>query len=813
MRPIACHHPDWNTMRSRLILTSPLARLTFALVANLAITTATAQTPPTSDRSNPAAASQSVFQNSDPPGGQSASAGAQASGAAGTTMAPMDAGAPQRPTLTNGRAAPYDPRAIGNRAVTTEPGRAVQGPPELPAVAALERSEFQDFIEKSIGKLLPRFGANLFSGSPSTFAPVDNVPITADYLIGPGDEIRIRVWGQVEGESRSMVDRDGNIDVPKVGTLAVAGVRMDALEGHIRAAIERNFRNFELNVTLGTLRSIQIFVVGQARRPGSYTVSALSTLVTALFASGGPNATGSMRRIQLKRNDKLITEFDVYDFLARGDKSKDARLLAGDVIFIPTEGPQVALSGSVKVPAVFELKESTSLRALVDLAGGLTATARGQKAMVERIDDRRVRRVEEFTLDEAGLDKPVKDGDLVSILPISPRFENAVTLRGNVAMPLRYPYRDGMRISDLIPEREALVVPDYFLKRNLITRLDAIDEKQRSAVEIKNANQLIAEFQRAVAEINWDYAVIERLDLHDLSQKLYPFNLGKAVIDHDPAQDLTLQPGDVVTIFSKADFGVPLNRRTVNVVLEGEFNSPGVYTAKPGESLRQMVSRTGGLGPDSYLFGAVFTRESTRVTQQKALDEVINRMEADLQRSSVNKAQNAQPSDSASVAQEIALQQAQISRLRQLKAEGRIILNLPESPRLSDLPDLQLENGDRLQLPPKPATINVLGSVYNTGSFVHRPGQRVDEYLQTAGGPLRSADAGATYVLRADGSVLSKRQASWGSRFDSITLMPGDSIVVPEDYEHTTWMKSLREYSQIFFQFALGAAAIKVLKN
>ncbi len=791
-------------MRSRLISLSPFARLVFALVANLIIVVAaSAQIPTAQERANQAASQPSATSTAAPAGGQTGGAGN------GTP----EAGVAHRPSLSSGSSGPADPRTIAGPQGAADPGRTA-GITTAPITApVLERSEFQDFIEKSTGKLLPRFGANLFVGAPSTFAPVDNVPITSDYLIGPGDEIRIRVWGQVEGDSRSVVDRNGNIDIPKIGTVAVAGVRMDILEGHIRAAIERNFRNFDLNVSLGALRSIQIFVVGQARRPGSYTVSALSTLVTALFASGGPNATGSMRRIQLKRNDKLVTEFDVYDFLARGDKSKDARLLAGDVIFIPTEGPQVALSGSVKVPAVFELNESTSLRALVDLAGGLTATARGQKAMVERIDDRRVRRVEEFTLDEAGLNRPVKDGDLVSILPISPRFENAVTLRGNVAMPLRYPFREGMRISDLIPEREALVVPDYYLRRNLITRVDAIGDKERAAIEVKNASQLVTDFQRSFAEINWDYAVIDRLDLSDLSQKLYPFNLGKAVIEHDPSQNLTLQPGDVVTIFSKTDFGVPLSKRTVTVVLEDEFNAPGVYTAKPGETLRQLVTRTGGLGPDAYLFGAVFRRESTRVTQQKALDEVINRMEADLQRSSVNKVQNSQATDTASVAQEIAVQQAQLARLRQLKAEGRIILNLPDNPRLSDLPDLPLENGDRLQVPPKPATINVLGSVYNTGSFVHRTGQRVDEYLQAAGGPLRSADAGATYVLRADGSVLSKRQSSWVSRFDSLALMPGDSIVVPEDYEHTTWMKSLRDYSQIFFQFGLGAAALKVLKN
>ena len=735
---------------------------------------------------------------------------------------------PARPTLSSGNPVPVDPRQFGGRpgAPGNEgqqgltPGQ-TQGATANPALPPLETSEFQIFIQQSTGKLLPRFGANLFTGSPSTFAPVESIAMPPDYRVGPGDEIRIRVWGQLDGESRGMVDRNGNIDIPKIGTVPVAGVRMDALESHIRAAIGRNYRNFELNVTLGQLRSVRIFVVGHARRPGSYTVSALSTLVSALFASGGPSATGSMRQVQLKRGGKVVTEFDVYDFLAKGDQSKDAQLLSGDVIFIPPEGPQVALSGSVRVPGIYELKGAGSLKEVIDLAGGLTATARGQKAMLERIDNRRGRQVEEFDLTEAGLARPVKDGDLVSVLAISPKFDNAITLRGNVAMPLRYPFKTGMRIADLIPEREALIVPDYYLRRNLATRIEApIDaqrtglDAQRSAVEVKNANQLMVEMQRGATEINWDYAVIERLNPEDLSTALIPFDLGRAVLQRDATHNLTLQAGDVVTVFSKADFGVPLAKRPVTVVLEDEFKVPGLYRAEPGETLRQLVARAGGLGPNAYLFGAVFTRESTRINQQKTLDETLSRMEADLQRASVTKSQNAVTTDAATLAQETAAQQASIARLRQLKATGRIVLNLPENPTLADIPDLALENGDRLQIPARPATVNVLGSVYSTGAFVHTSGRRLSDYLQAAGGPVRTADAGATYVIRANGSLVSRRQTGWlFGGFDNLALAPGDSVVVPEDFEHTTWTKTLRDYSQILFQFGLGAAAIKVLKN
>lgn len=705
-----------------------------------------------------------------------------------------------------------DDRAPGPRGRSEAAGdergeqrRASPAPSVQPDAGPLQRSEFQDFVAQSTGRLLPRYGANLFSNVPSTFAAVENIPVTPDYVIGPGDEVQIRVWGQIDGEHRVVVDRDGTINIPKIGTLNVSGIKFQELQGYVRGAISRNYRNFDLSVTLGQLRSIQIFVVGQARRPGSYTVSSLSTLVSALFASGGPSSTGTMRNIQLKRGDRVVTEFDVYGFLAKGDKSSDARLLPGDVIYIPPEGPLVALSGSVKVPGIYELKDVTSLSDVISLAGGFTTTAAGQRVLLERIEDRRARRVDEFMLDTAGLSRPVKDGDLISISAISPRFDNAVTLRGNVAVPLRYPFRPGMRISDLIPEKEALIAPDYYTRRNLATRVIPQGEEQA---------QILNDIRRASPEVNWDYALVERLDSNDLSPTLLPFDLGKAVLQRDAGHNLLLKPGDVVTVFSKGDFGVPVSRRTNLVVLEDEFRSPGIYKAEPGETLRQLVSRVGGMTQNAYLFGAVLTRESTRIAQQKSLDDSINRLELDAQRNLALKAQSGLTTDSESIAQQAAAQQSVLNRLRQLRASGRIILSHTGDGSLKDIPDLPLENGDRLQVPSRPSTVSVFGAVYNEGAFVYKPDQRLADYLRQAGGPTRVADAGATYVLRADGSVISKRQSTWLiGGFDGEVLMPGDAIVVPEDFDRTTWTKTLKDWGQILYQFGLGAAALKVIRQ
>ena len=693
-------------------------------------------------------------------------------------------------------------------APAVQPGLApqVQQPVAALQPDAAQRNEFQDFVAQSLGRYLPLFGFNLFAGVPSTFAPVDSIPVTPDYVVGPGDEILIRAWGQVDIDYRAVVDRNGLINIPRVGNVNVAGIRYQELSGYLRTAIGRIFRNFQLNVTLGQLRSIQIFVVGHARRPGSYTVSSFSTLVNAVFASGGPSPKGSMRRIQLKRADRTVTEFDLYDLLLKGDKSKDAQLLPGDVIYIPPVGSLAAASGSVNEPAIYELKGSTTLNDFIQLSGGLSTTAEGRRVTLERIKDRKTRTVEEFTLEDTGLAREMKDGDLVRVYAISPRFENAVTLRGTVANPGRYPWREGLRVRDIIPDRESLIVPDYWQRQNRV-----------SDVLIAGQQRLRVDVRRSYDEINWDYAVIERLDRSDLTPLLITFNLGRAIVDGDQSNNVPLRPGDVVTIFSKADIQVPIARQTKYVRLEGEFVAPGFYQILPGETLRQLVARVGGFTGNAYLFGSEFTRESTREFQQRRLDEAIDFLEKEIQRTLAASAGGAVEKEDVEGARVRAEGQVQlISRLRQARATGRIVLELPtEQPQMKDLPELALEDGDRFIVPSRPSTVAVVGAVYNQNAFIYRTDQRVSDYLTRAGGPTKDADTGSIYVVRADGSVISQRQSSsfFGGGVTGELLTPGDAIIVPEDLQKWRFTKSLKDWTQILYQFALGVAGLKVLKD
>jgi polysaccharide export outer membrane protein len=689
------------------------------------------------------------------------------------------------------------------------------------------KSEFQAFVAKSTGVTLPLYGFDLFSKEASTYAPVDNIPVTPDYTIGPGDELLLHIWGQIESIQSVVVDRNGMISIPKVGQVSVVGVRYQNLQAHIKAAISKIFRNFEVDVSLGKLRSIQVFVVGQALLPGNYTVSSLSTLVNALFASGGPSAKGSMRHIQLKRSGKVVTEFDMYDLLLKGDKSKDVQLLSGDVIYIPGVGPTVAVSGSVNTPAIYELKGNESLSDLLILSGGLTNVAAGQKVTVERIRDRGLRLVKEFQLDALGLAQSISDGDLVVVRPISPEFENAVTLRGNVAglHAGRHPWREGLRITDLIPNKAALLTDNYWALQNqsvgpiksqndtqIKSQNDTQNDTQKMQTGDVQSNVLRENLRNKVAEINWDYASIERLDRNDLTTKIIPFNLAKAMLQDDE-QNIELQAGDVITLFSKQDIQSPIAKRSLFVILEGEFKTPGMYQVRPGETLRQLVLRHGGITSQASLSAAEFTRESARLAQQKRLDDMTERMESEIVRTASRRSSSAiAPADAQRAIQEAKQQESLVEKMRAVKALGRIVLEMPsQAATLDDLPDIALEDGDRLYIPSLSSTVTVMGTVYNHNTFIYKQGLTVNDYLEKAGGPTRDGDADEVYLVRANGLVFSKRQTSMLgiSSFGGRKTMPGDTIIVPEKLERYNLTKDLISWSQVFYQFMVGVSALK----
>jgi protein involved in polysaccharide export with SLBB domain len=758
-------------------------------------------------------------------------------------------------------------------------------PPEPP-------TDMQRLAAASTGERLPVFGSDLFQNAPSTFAPADQIPVLADSVIAPGDQLLVRLWGPENFNGQLTVDNSGSIYIPNVGAIHVAGFRADQLQAQISNELQHSFKNFNLSVNLGHLHSIQVYVVGEARRPGAYTVSAMSTLLNVLFVSGGPNARGSMRHIQVRRGNAIAGEFDLYDLLLRGDKANDIRLEPNDTIFIPTVGPQVAVAGSVRHPAIYELRGPTTVGDLIDLAGGFTEVSAKAQISLERVEDNQMRAAMTVTLDDGGRAMKLQDGDILFANHISSAFSQSVTIRGNLANPGRFPWHAGMHLSDIIPDRMSLLTPDYWQNRNRLgmpvpmfkplepqssqpatteygsSQTDQATSSMTTENHSSNSNASVppigtgqgastagrvlngstaaqgnasspgepgnadstvnrgtlADEQQAARqfenmgrrntidipapEINWSYAVIERLDPKTLKNSLVPFNLGKLVIDNDASQNLELQPGDIVTILSQADVHGPQDEQTKYVRLEGEINGAGVYSVGPNESLDELVQRAGGLSSSAYLYGSSFTRESARIFQQQRLDEYISSLSVSMQRDAA--VRTASAVDPSALAEE----QGIISQMRKLRATGRIVLEFrPASRGTASIPHIPLEDGDVFSVPSRPSMVAVIGSVYGQNVFLYNPKNTVQDYLKLAGKPSRTADMKHAFIIRADGSILSRDRTAgaWKNNFETTHINPGDSIVVPEKPIKPSAFRQIMEYSQLFSQFALGAAAISVV--
>jgi protein involved in polysaccharide export with SLBB domain len=681
-------------------------------------------------------------------------------------------------------------------------------------------SQFQQFVLQATGHLLPVYGRDLFD-RPQSYVADSSAPAPSNYILGPGDSVHLQVWGGVEFNETMTIDRNGQISLPRVGALTLAGVRLGDAETTIRNKLGTTFTNFSLNANLDRLRTIQVYVVGQVRQPGTHNLSSLSTLVNALFASGGPTSNGSMRNIQLKRGDRLVTSLDLYDFIGKGDKSRDVPLQAGDVIVIPPVGPRVAITGALDRSAIYELKSEggreTTLNDILSINGGVPVLASTGKAILERVvpGQNPPRQLTDLVLSSGGLQERLRDGDVITLFPISPAFSNVVTLQGNVAAPLRYRWFPGMKIRDLIPEKEALITADYYQRKNLLV------QNAEKIIDSRDAGNNIATRVRGIVDqINWEYAVVERLDSERLRTQLIPFNLGAAVIRGDASQNLLLQPGDVVTVLSERDLRLPVERKSRLVRVEGEVAAPGVYEILPGETIAQLIYRLGGLTSQAYVYGTEFDRVSVRERQQVNLDLLIRRVEQQTQSQAAFIAANRTSTDAAAIIQQQqASGRAQLEALRKLKSNGRVALELdPAITTVAALPDLPLEDGDRILVPARPGFVSVVGAVNNENVYVYKPGRTVAEVLKSAG-VREEADPKEMFVLRADGSIVAAKERSgfFGSNFESLALMPGDAVFIPEKLDRETarnyLARQVRDYTGILSQLGLSLAAFAVLKD
>ncbi len=538
--------------------------------------------------------------------------------------------------------------------------------------------EFERHVQRLPGSGdAKRLGIDLINGIVGADDSGGNSPLVpGDYLLQPGDELALTLWGSVDADLRLLIDRSGRISIPRVGTVMVAGVRYAELPDLLTRRVGQVFKNFQLSVTLGQLRGIRVFVTGFVTRPGVVMVNSLSTLSQALLRAGGPAAAGSFRNVQLRRGRDTVATFDLYDLLLAGDRTGDRLLQPDDVIHVGPIGSMVALIGSVNRAAIFELKPGETISDVLRMAGGFSAVADTSRLALERMADRA--------------------GTRVSLMPM-------------------------------------------------------------------------------------------------------PASTGQALAN-----------GDVLRAFNAVDLSqstVPQNKR---VRVEGEVLKPGEYVLPPDSTLADALAAAGGLSRSAYLFGTEFNRESVRATQRQNYERALRDFETDLVRAPVT--QRAGSADeAAALASVTAAGTKLLEKLRAVQPTGRLVLQLQPGARA--LPEMTLEDGDRLYIPPRPNTVGVFGSVFSAGSYLFGSGRTVGEYLRLAGGATRRADESSVFVVRANGTVRSSlADSNWysrGNRIGDLPTEPGDTVFVPDEINRTSWVQDAKDWTQILYQFGLGIAGLK----
>jgi polysaccharide biosynthesis/export protein len=724
---------------------------------------------------------------------------------------------------------------------------------------------------------LKPFGYDLFEHPLSTFAPATNVPVPADYVIGAGDQLDLQLYGTKNVTLKLVVGRDGHVSLPEIGPISVGGLTYPAAKSQLESRIERQMIGVHANVTMGDTRTIRVFVLGDARYPGSYAISGLGTITSALFAAGGAQTIGSLRNIQLKRQGELVRRLDLYDMLIRGDSTDDARLLPGDVIFIPPVGPTVTVDGEVHRPAIYEIRSENSVADVVQLAGGLTPEADTGNAALTRIDAAQHRVVLQVDLSgHAGRSEAVHNGDVLRISRLRPTLDAGIVVQGYVYTTGAFAYHQGMHLTDVIrsvydlkpnadlhyllirrelpPDRRIVVLSadlDAALRapgsaadlplmaRDRITVFDLQSSRDRVIQplieELKlQANVALPEEVVRIegsTHVPGDYPLEAGMTVRDLvraggglsdaayggSAELTRYQIVNgeqrraeliqvdlaAALRGDPAANLHLEPFDQLSVKE-----VTFWTEQETITLRGQVRFPGKYSIKPGETLRSVLVRAGGLTPYAFAQGTVFTRKELREREQKELDLLAARLQNDI----AFVALQGTVANQSGAAGALSIGQSLLSQLRQAKAVGRLVINVPRllrSPVGSEY-DVVVRGDDQLFVPRQEQEVTVIGEVQTVTSHLYRPGLTRDSYIAMSGGYTRRADVSRVYIVRADGSVVSNDGARWFHTSNE-TIEPGDTVVVPLNAEHIPPLYLWQAVTQILYNIAIATDALRLL--
>jgi polysaccharide export outer membrane protein len=777
------------------------------------------------------------------------------------------------------------PRVIGSS--TSAQGNSVLPRNEgVPLIRSQEEKSTTGLGEEGeASQALEPFGYSLFAGSPTTFAPINDVPVSSDYLLGPSDVLKVQLYGKTSVAYELAIDSEGGIYFPELGPISLAGMTFQEAKAKLNETIKQRMIGVKASISIGELRSIRVFVLGEAYVPGSYVVSSLSTITNALVLSGGIGETGSLRNIQLKRKGEVVQTLDLYKLLLEGDNREDVSLRSGDVVFIPPVGPTIGIDGEVRRPATYELKSGETTSDLIRFAGGMTPTAFPAAALMERIGRGKIRTVLDVNLSVIGGELAVGNGDVLTIPSVLDKLQDAVELKGHVYRAGMRNWSPGMRIADVLSSLD-VVKPGADLRYGLIKRYANINgalsvlsfrpdmamSGQATAhnLELKDKDEIYifelysgSEGDLSKGDLSdaseGDRSVVLEAVMTELRSQaeigepaqevevtgpvrfpgVYPLVDGMTALDlvyaagglTEKAYELSAEVNRTVfnsnrereqqrfelNLSSNENMAFEFQSRDVLqirvtpewaestfVTLNGEVKFPGRYPVHKDDTLQDVIARAGGLTSYAYPEGAVFTRVELKEQQQKKLQEMQRRLAED-----ITKAQLTSEGENSAGSDDVATAQQLLAQLEQVPALGRLVIDLNKV--LGENSDYQivLQDGDELTVPALRNSVTVIGEVQLPVSQVYERHLSYLDYINRSGGTTNKADEDRIYIIKANGGVGVADSSSWFAGNSQVN--PGDTIVVPLDADKLDQRTLWRDMSQIFYQIALGAAAVASL--
>jgi protein involved in polysaccharide export with SLBB domain len=689
----------------------------------------------------------------------------------------------------------------------------------IDSLTGLKRAELENQAEQALTALRSKiFGSDIFKNRQLSFEPNVNIAPPQNYQVGSGDEVIVDIFGYSEMSYTRTVSPEGTINIPYAGVVQVAGLSLDEIRQKLTRSLSSIYTgirsgNTFVRVTTGKLRSIKVTIIGEATRPGTYTLSSVSTVFTALYAAGGPTENGSFRRIEILRGNRVISTLDVYDFLLRGDQKGNITLRDQDVIRIPVYEGRVEFDGEVKRPRIFEVLENETLADVLNFAGGFTNNAYTGRVKVLQ-NTSKERRITDVSDQEFSTYKP-QSGDKFVAEPILDRFENRVQIEGAVFRPGAYELEEGLTLRALISKAEGLR-ENAFVPRGYITRTKAdgqlelisfntgrivsgddqdIALRREDVVTISSIFDLKDEYRVSIdGEVRspgqFDYA--ESMSLEDLILKAGGLKEGASIsrievarrvnnsnkdqasassaeifqisIENDlsaKTSGFVLQPFDIVSVRQSEGYEVQRH-----VKIEGEVKYPGIYfITRKNERISDLISRAGGTTVFAYTKGASLERGN--VTKLgKVLTKEEQQKEAELE---ALKALRKLKNEGDSLAR--GGDTTEVNRLVGIDLER--ILSKPGS----DI-DLFLEEGDLVHVPKQPQTVKISGNVLLPTTAIYIPGRGFKSYISQSGGFKQNAAKRRSYIKYANGSVKStKKILLFVNNYPRVT--PGSEIVVP----------------------------------